>query len=63
MKPVADEDRVRAVRGSVEAAYLLKLPAELAREIRKAAKRAGISLAEWWREAARNQLNSHKGKS
>lgn len=45
-------ERARAHRGSVEATYLLKLPAELDQRVRDAAEADGLSLAEWWRQAA-----------
>lgn len=45
------EDRQRALRGSVEERYLLKLPSELAARVKAAAEREGLSRAEWWRRA------------
>lgn len=51
-KPVAPTERKRAVRGSVESRYLLRLPAELAGLVGAAAKSDGVTVAEWWRAAA-----------
>ncbi len=52
-----DEDRVRAKRGTIGSwKYVIRLPDELGNRVRKAAKREGVSLAEWWRRAAEAAL-------
>lgn len=53
-------ERQRALRGSIGTAYLLKLPDELSEQVRRAAKRAKLSLAEWWRQAAVEKLERSK---
>lgn len=53
---VVADDRERAVRGSIEARLLLRLPADLAKKSRAAAKREGVSLVEWWRRAGLERL-------
>lgn len=52
----ATAGRQRAPRGSVEGRYLLKLPAELLKAARRAAKRERVSLAEWFRRAVSDAL-------
>lgn len=41
--------------------YRLHLPAELLRAARRAAKREGVGLAEWWRRVARRATGHNKG--
>ena len=62
---VDPKERQRATRGSfqeggeqVGARYLLKLPAKLAKRVKAAAKRDGVSLAVWWRGAAEAKLEA-----
>jgi hypothetical protein len=58
-----EAERQRAVRGSIGATYLLKLPEDLAKRVRADARREGVSLAEWWRQAAEEMLRAMtKGK-
>lgn len=50
--------RQRAIRGSVEERYLLKLQPELAKRVRRSAKQGAVSLAAWWRAAAIMKLDT-----
>lgn len=52
--------RERALRGSIEATYLLKLPADLDSAARADAERRGVSLAEWWRMAGQRLLGRRR---
>lgn len=52
--------RERALRGSIEAKYLLKLPADLDKGARADAKRKGISVADWWRQAGQAMLGRNR---
>jgi predicted HicB family RNase H-like nuclease len=53
-----DENRERAKRntGAAEAKFLLRVSDDLDKRARKAAKREGISLTEWYRRAAEAAL-------
>jgi predicted HicB family RNase H-like nuclease len=52
----------RATKGSIGGALLLRLPNDLRRQIEKAAKRAGLSSAEWVRRACVSQLPQPTGE-
>jgi hypothetical protein len=54
--PDPNRPRVRALRESLGATYLLKLPPELFERVKTAAKAEGISTAEWWRRAGLEKL-------
>lgn len=47
----------RAPKGGVEARLLLKLPAALAKMAKQTARMEGMSVSEWWRQAARDRIS------
>jgi hypothetical protein len=55
-------ERQRALRGSIEARLLLRLPDDLDKAARKAAKRQGVSVTEWWRRAGLRALRAPEGQ-
>ncbi len=55
---IEKKDPPRAPRGSNETAQIVRMSTDLAERVKKAAKREGISLAEWWRTAAEAALAS-----
>lgn len=50
------QEVARAAPGTQDAAYLLRAPRELLDAAKARAQQEGISLAEWWRLAARERL-------
>lgn len=49
----------RAPNGTAEVSLLLRMPAALQGLAELAAQRAGLTVSEWWRQAARDALLAH----
>lgn len=54
---MSDEPK-RAPRGSVETSHLVRMSASLAQQVKDAAARENISVAEWWRRAGERWLEA-----
>lgn len=58
MKARGEGSRTRAPDGTVEKAVLVRMRKDEHRATKDAAKRAGITVAEWWRRAAHAALRA-----
>lgn len=46
----------RAVKGTIDMAVLVRMPESLHRQVERAARQEGLSVAEWLRRAATERL-------
>lgn len=58
MNPAKLKGRTRAPNGSDQARVLLRMPADMDKLVRHSAKKRGITVSEWWRQAAIDRLMS-----